>query len=516
MQRAFECFDETQDRRYKEWIDEDSTDRVIPNVKGFVTDLIYATRGREIASIYGVWCALFLISSVVQRDAWFTPPDGDPWLDKELLNMYLLFIGPAGCGKSSAITLVQKILTGTMIQLKEEEDGAMNRKDAVIISNMSTPEAFLSTLYQHTRNEEGQRKILLGKNPDGTITQIKATGNGIALVSEFGSLLGKQNYQTGMNTILLDLYDCPSAYRWNTVKRGHVTIPEVFFNMIGGTTADSISSNVNASVLEDGFMSRTIMAHVPNFPRQRAFRYQTACSSGDLIRRLTWIAKTQSGNYSLSKEAKMFYDQWYEDFMRKMNKQPDRAGYMIRNRTLALKLAVLLKMSDYNPGRIVHIEHLEAAFHIIDQTYMEVADLVNYFANARVGGAKKALVAILTSKQGGATRREIANKATRYPAETVDQAIIELWLEGKLIVVNAKGDTKYGDKPQGFPAERYSIPRVRHRDEEFDLDGDPQFEAQLPKRGKQAVPEWGISDRDSESDEEESARDLSSPKREWG
>jgi hypothetical protein len=385
-----------------------------------------------------------------------------------------------------------------------------------MISNMSTPEAFLSTLAAHTKNEEGKRKQIMIKDKDGQNRMVNATSNGIGLVSEFGSLLGKSNYQQGMGTILLDIYDCPEAYRWNTVKRGHTLIPEVYFNMLGATTADSISSNVNSSILEDGFMSRTIMAHIPGFPRKRDFRYRTACSMADLSKRLLWIAKTQVGAYHLTRDAQEYYSQWYDVFMDKMDKQPEKAGYMIRNRGLALRIAVLLKMSDYKPGKTVTIEHLKAAFHIIEMTYREVADLISYFANAKVGGAKKAIMSIVQVSRAGTTRRVLANKISRYNADTVDEALKELWLEGKIIVISTKGDATYGIEPEGKPGERYAKNVPKHQDKEFRPVFEPFGEDELPERSEEPIFERDISSEDSEDDEEESLGDIFSPQREWG
>ena len=512
MQRAFSPFQEAEDPRYGTWKGEDKTDVTIPEVEGFVTDFVYATRGREVASIYGVWAALFLISSMVQRDAWFTSPQGDPWLDRELLNLYVLFIGPAGCGKSSAITIVQKILAKVMYEMRENEDGFLKRKEAIMISNMSTPEGFLSALYQHTRGEEGQRRQIVVVDKDGQNRTIKSVANGIGLISEFGSLLGKANYQAGMSTILLDVYDCPSVYRWNTVKRGHVLIPEVYYNMLGATTADSLTSNVNSSIIEDGFMSRTVMAYVPGFPRKRDFRFQTDCSMADLAKRLLWIAKTQVGAYQLSKDAKEYYSQWYQVFMDKMEKHPEKAGYMIRNRGLALRIAVLLKMGDYKPGKTVYLEHLKAAFHIIEETYKQVADLINYFANSRIGAAKKAILSVVLEARSGTTRRQLANRISRHDADTVDLAIKDLWLEGKIIIVNTKGDSVYGTEPKGFPAERYARNIPKHQDEDFE----PIFEADVPEYDQEVVLGGDLSSEDSEDNEEEPVGDIPSPERVWG
>ena len=169
-------------------------------------------------------------------------------------------------------------------------------------------------------------------------------------------------------------------------------------------------------------------------------------------------------------------------------------------------------MSDYKPGKIVHIEHLKAAFKVIEATYKEVADLIDYFTNAKVGGAKKAVIRLLASKTAGMTRRGLANKINRYNAETVDIAIVELWLEGKLSAVNDKGDKKYGKKPEGFPSERYVATRLKHKDPDFDLT--PAFN--LSGGSEDTVSGWDASEEDSQDDEEESAGDLFSPEREWG
>lgn len=467
LRRAYEPFNEKLDPRHHKWQNEDYTDKFIPNIDGYITDFIYATRGREITSLYGIWASLFLISSVVGRDAWFTPPNGDPWLDKDFLNFYLLVLGPAGSGKSSTITVIQKIMSACNKVFREHDDPWMRRKESCEISDVSTPEAFLTSLARHSKTDDQTARRTIVGSQDGKAVEMKANSNGIVMASEFASLLNKKNYNESMSTNLLTLYDCPSLFKWNTVKRGNVFIPDVHLNIVGASTADGMANSVDPTVMQDGFMSRVIMCYVKDYPRQRPFRFQTQCSMKDLIRRLLWIARHKKGGFHLSKNAEKRFEQWYERFMNSMNRNPDKAGYLIRNRVLALKIAVLLKMSEYTTGNEVETRHLDAAFKLIAQTYKQSADLVEYFTDARVGACKKAVEGVVYGSRNGVTFRQLLNKVGRYDEQTVSSSVRNLWLTGKIKVTNERGENK--GAPQGVPMERYVAEKLQAQYDDFDI-----------------------------------------------
>lgn len=474
MKRAFVPFDETKDLRHLKWKNEDPMDKVIPKIDGFITDLIYATRGREISTLYGIWSALYLISSVAQRDAWLLPPGGDPWLDKDFLNIFLLFVGPAGSGKSSAVKLIQKILTKANFWFKDSEDPWLRRKESCEIGDASTPEAFLGTLARHAKNEENNGpKYLLGESKIINIEPdkpLKAISNGNAMLSEFASLLGRKNYTEGMSTNLLTLYDCPEVFKWNTVKRGLVYIPQVYLNIVGAATQDGMTSSVNPAVLEDGFMSRVIMCYVPNYSRKRSERFQTQCSLKDITRRLLWISKNCKGSYHLNDESRERYTKWYDNFIDRMNKNPDKAGYLIRNRTVVLKVAALLKMSEYTKGNTIEIRHLEAAFKLVTNTYKIVSGLMEYFTDTQIGAAKQAIKSKLIRSKSGMTRRSVAQQITRWSKEVVEKALTELYLQGVLLVIDDSGNEQ--GEPMFYPKERYMYVRPKTRPKSFELDED--------------------------------------------
>ena len=512
MNRAFEPFDETQDPRYLEWKNEDPTDISIPDIKGFVTDYVYATRGREIASLYGVWSALFLISSVIQRDAWFTPPHGDKWLDREYLNMYVLFVGPAGCGKSSAISYLSKVYSVVNMQLAQDEEPIMQRKLPATVSNMATPEAFLSSMFAHIMikddadNTKHTRKSFLGKNDDGSIKVVKAIANGIGLISEFGSLLSKNSYQAQMSTILLDLYDSPAKYEWNTIKRGKLFLPEVFFNFVGATTVDGLSSNVNPSVMKDGFMSRTIVATIKGFTRKRHFRFSTACNVDILSKRLLWIAKSSFGAYTFDNASANLYKEWYEKFMHDMNKHPDKAGYMIRNRTLVIKLSILLKISEYTPGNIIEERHLKAAMSLVDYTYKNMSWLVNTFGNALTAQARESVTRLLLTESNGATRRKIAKTLANYSTEIINTVLNDLWIEGSVFLITSGGKLSYEKRPEFTPNERYTLSITARK----------EIKRELQTSSEGHVSKRKVSNTNSKSDAEKQVGDILSVEKVWG
>ena len=506
MKRSFEPFDETKDSKYLSWKGEDSTDKFIPNIPGFITDVVYATRGREVASIYAVWGALYMMSSVIQRDAWYTPPEGDDWLDRDYLNLYTLFIGPAGSGKSATITLIQKILTGCNVQFMESTDPYMRRKAFTPVSDVSTPEAFLGQMASHSKGEDGKtRRVIIGKVGEKE-EELKAWSNANAMLSEFGALLNKKQYNDSMSTNLLTLYDSPKNFSWSTVKRGMVHIPDVYLNIIGASTADGMTSNVDPKILEDGFMSRVIMCYSSTYSRSRPFRFKTGCSMQTLIKRLMWIAEKNRNTFSLSRASEEWFFTWYEDFMRKMNANPEKAGYMIRNRTSIIKIAILLKISEYGTGHEIDIHHLKAADKLLKQTYDAVSDLIGYFTDAQLGAARRAVESALLRVSGGLTRRMLAQRINRFRSDSIDYAIKDLYLRGQLRVIDDSGDEK--GEPKFFPEERYIYERLKFKYDDF--------EPEVHSASEGSVLERDSSSGDSRGSEQESVGDIPDTPQSWG
>ena len=513
MKAHFEPFNEEDDLRHLKWKNEDPTDKYIPSTKGFITDFVYSTRGREVTSAYAVWGALYMISSVLQRDSYFLPPDGDSWLDRDYLNMYTLLIGPAGSGKSASINVIQKVLSGVNKAFKENENVKMKIKEFAQISDASTPEAFIKQMSQQSmvshKAEDGvthsQRKVAVGQGNDGPATQLKHWSNANAMLSEFSSLLNKKKYNESMSATLLTLYDCPEMYKSSTIGRGVTTLPEVHLNIIGASTADGMTSSVDPKALEDGFMSRVIMVYVPDYVRRRPTRFKTDCTTGTIIHRLTWIAENAGGQYTFSKEAERWFASWYNNFMDNMNKNPEKAGYMIRNRVLIIKLAILLMISEYKTSKSIEVKYLKEASKLIKTTYGEVADLIGYFTDAQLGATRRALEASLLNVKSGLTRQQLARKLSRFRDESVDSALKTLYLRGQVTVIDDAGEEK--SDMHFYPKERYIYERINGRltKENVDLYGE----------GESSISEGSTSYTDSKGSEQEPVGNLLDPEEGW-
>ncbi len=507
LSRAFVPFDETQDPRYLEWAGEDPTDAAIPKIQGFITDVVASTRGREIASSYAVWAALYMISMVVGRDAWFIPPDGDPWLDRDFLNLYVLLVGPAGFGKSSTINLVNKILVHVNRRFYEHDSPYMRRKEHVKIADISTPEAMLGTMNRHSKDpESGKTRVFVGEL-NGEEKELRAHTNTSLLISELSSILGASKYNKTMSTTLLQLFDCPEMFHWNTVKRGTVRIPETYTSLLAGSTMDAMVSTVQPEALSDGFMSRMTMVYVEDYVRSRSFRFRTGLSGVQLSERLYWIAENCTGALYLSREAALMYDKWYDQFMARMNRNSSRAGYLIRNRILVLKLAALLKLSEYRKGRQIELRHLEAALRLVAYTFANVHEVIDYFGQAATGAAKKAILTILKPLRGGLQRRTLARKITRYKVELINEALYALYLSGDIRVLDDKNSEH---APEFYPTERYVFHHVKDDEDEFTVDG---RETGISESGARIVSEWDSSLTDRPKGGEEQVGRVLGPKR---
>lgn len=502
--KLFEPFDPNDDPHSEEWEGEDPTDVCIPDMPGFITDYVLLHRGREGATAYSVWGALYMLSSVLQREAYMSTGGGDYILDRDWFNLYLLFIGPAGCGKSRALTAVQKIIKAANAKFKEDPNPHYQNKNCMFIADASTPEAMLHSMASFTMAEEpGQRKMLMGNNPGGDVMQVEMTTNVNAIISEFASLLGKSKYLESMSTHLLALYDCPSVYDWSTRHSGNLAIPEVYFNLLGASTADGMMSAVSPAIMQDGFMSRMIMVNVDGYTRSRAIRYETICKRDDIVERLVAIAKNNDGAFYLSREATEYYKLWYDDFMVGMNSNSEKAGYMIRNRGLILKIAALMKVSEYTTGNQIDVKHLKAAEQLITWTYSGVSEMIGYMTDKQVGAAMKAIIKYTSAEKGGVTRRQVARRLNRFSPETVNNAIYSLYLQGEIHVITETGEV-VETTPSFYPQERYEYERVKRDPTGFK----PKPTRTVPKASEGPVYESGSGIDDSDLDEEESVGNI--------
>jgi len=329
-------------------------DRNLPQ-KGFITDFVYATRGIESPTNFCAWTAVFLISSLLKRDAWLK------WFPGVLYpNLYILFVAPPRiCPKSTPIVLCEKYvyrkamgcITDPVLRKMKELNTIHSRATMEALYTKLVPQVVAVPIGNEYKNLKLGSKLCI-------------------MASEFSTFLGRAQYSIGLVDKLTDWYDCKDEDDSHTVSGGPVNLEDIYVTILGGTTFDGLKLSIPPEALKGGFISRLIL--VINRKKTREFPFPIeipgAPSFDELGQRLAWILEFAQGEYTFSEEAKDAYEIWYHTFTERL--QSGHFGEMDRSRmdTNVLKLSVIMCVQRYSLERVISKEDFEDAVRLIESS----------------------------------------------------------------------------------------------------------------------------------------------------
>lgn len=433
MQRP-EPFDEQKDPD-RFWVP-DTWEKGLLLPPGFLSDMIYHTRGYEAPTAYVIWSALFAISSALKRDTWLR------WGHGRLFpNLYVLLVGPAASKKGTAMDFAYSALRGFR---KHMEDGnAKTLKHFLnIMKNKATPEAIVDGLgwegnarpTKVFRDEYGE----VMRSKDGKPMLYKKKGEGSLIAPEMGAFLGKEKYMQGAIPLLLELYDCQDPLEYRTMSRGLQRVPETFFSLLTGSTISGFQEYMPKSAITDGFLSRMTIVHIEK--GEREFHKPRITSGGpdmlEIRKRLAYIAETNIGEHDFSPEADDLAKQWYHQFHLARNQMTDTSGILSREDIHLWKLALLMKAQSYKTGLVVDAGDVQAAIRLIEKTVVGVKVVE---ADLQTDEYWKGLkhVSLYIEKRGKCSRKSIL-MSTKTKASDLNAILSHLVLQG-LIVIEYRG-----------------------------------------------------------------------------
>jgi len=323
---------------------------------GFVKDFVLSTRGMESPTTYALWAALFGVSCAIQRRGWFRP---EPY--QLYPNLYIIFMAPPAINRKST----------TVIRV-----AALLRKIPELFDDRGDRALFSLPLFEGTVTPEGLLDLL---TPQTVTIYEEDSSEGIPvhlgsrlgmIVDELGTFLGKQKYNLGQITRLINLYDCKDtddgAY---TRKDGKRALENVFFNLFAATTPQSFSESIPEEAHGGGFLSRVILVTEPE--PIRLFRHPKlivgAPSDDDLTRKLAWIARFKGGEYSLTENADGIYDHWYNDYRKSFMTGGTNAGDEGNSRAdgVLLRVATLIRIQAYTNSRDITADDFLLAIKLV-------------------------------------------------------------------------------------------------------------------------------------------------------
>lgn len=429
----------------------DPVDDMLPR-PGFVTDFVNTGRGMESPTLFFIWNALWLLSTILKREAWLKWYPGKLWP-----NLYCLIVAPpALCRKSSSMSIASKLLRNLPFYLPSTVESY--KKDTRIITGKATPEGLLMSLAP-------EEKMFLGQSSTTTNPKIITVkkGSQIALsISEFAVFLGKQQYNTGLVTLLTDLFDCKDFDGEVTRGRGDKPLEDIYVTLFGAITPDGLRLSIPEEAFGGGFMSRMIIAYqsTPTKIYSMPKRLEGYPVAEDLYLKLAWIARNALGEYHLTPEAESYYDEWYREWKTSLFENGAERAEENRIDSLILRVALLMRAQEYREGREITVENIEHAKRLLEYTLATsraaTEDVGGTAYTAHMNAIKRVL-----QRRGTMTRRELSMfmSSRGAVAREISEIVDQLAVEGYLVIKMANGAVL--DRCSGLGTESYSIVGAR-------------------------------------------------------
>lgn len=332
------------------------------------------TKDTEPAKRYHMLGALSVVSNLLGKKAWL--PMGHFNIYP---NLYILFVGPAGNRKTTALERAEKIF----VRANVSKGAATASTSEAVIETMASSEATVNFTYK-------------GKNV--------AYQQYSPYCSEFATLLGGKHINDGLVKFLTDIYDRASDYTYKTKNKGSYTIENPFFSFLGACVLDWFVDNLKGGLISSGFARRVIFVHADRIYKWFAIPPPEPDTSA-LLAECERIKKI-AGPFMLSEEAKEAYIDFYGNLMMSVNDKPKvLQSYYSTKHVSVLKLCCALS-AGISSDRVITKEMFSLSLDIFDDLEQSYEKLFSATGDNRLAkGLSKALELIREKPDGITTAR---------------------------------------------------------------------------------------------------------------
>lgn len=427
----------------------DSWDTNLPHAPGFVSDFCSHLRGYETPTAFALWAAMYFISSTLKREAWIA------WADEKLYaNLYVIFVGPPGVvKKGTTISHGLKVFQSCYEHLSRPEIRVLKGQHAEkngngelsynfrIIKNKATPEALVAKMdIRKKKVRDGSKRM--------------PTSEVCIVVPELATMLGKKDYASTTTELLMDLYDPQDDWHNETIGRGSEHLRYLCTNFLGATTPKGLQQSIPAVATEDGFISRCIMVFQRRSARRFSMPIKTGLGIEELAKRLAWIAENTLGEHTLAPDAKAEYDAWYNTWKDDMESVIEQPYASSRFDTHVLKLALVLKASRYDEGKVISKQDVLDAIQIMKRTAATYPAMFGEIKSDVFWVKLSKVERYIRSKKGYALRKDILN-SQRISSTELDALITHMLQASTIEVVRPSGKAADYSKRTGDEKYRY-------------------------------------------------------------
>ncbi len=342
------------------------------STKDWFDSYLQYTSEDEPCKLYRKWVAVSTIAAALQRKVYhrmarktFYP------------NFYIALVGPSGCRKSTAIDVESDILQEVGIE---------------VAADVTSKEKLISRLEKigKAEGEEGGLERLTMQTLDMPVLPHSSL---TAVADELIVFLPA--YDPDYAGYLNKLYDCKDVFRYETLKRGDQIVENVWFNIIGGITPETLKGRLTSEFVDIGLPGRIIFVNSHDKPIRRGYQIDTAENRKlrtKLVRDLRTILM-MAGPFKPTPEWLESYLPWYEqeDLEHPFQELPALAPYANRRGSYIHKLSMVFSASR-NDRMTIKREDFERSVELLAEAEKTMPDALGAVGANEAGRAVDSVV----------------------------------------------------------------------------------------------------------------------------
>lgn len=300
------------------------------------------TKGLEACARFRFFTACCVLGACINNKIWIIRGE-EGLLPKLFPNVWVILLAPPGRGhKTSTINMGVNCLYEACPEVR-------------ILADKLTPESLVQSLSMPVTEKD---KFRIGPS-DAT---------GLIKAPELSVFFGKQQYNTGLVSLITDLYDFREEWKSETIMRGKNVLKNNCISILGGSTPDWLQHMLPEDAFTGGFMSRFVLVEMPaNYLRRKAFPKKLGKTGwSHVVDGLADLSELK-GEMGWTHDCARFYEEYYENMYPSGEIQKD--AYQEREAEQILRIGMCLALSE----KRMHLEKadFQLAKQIVDALMQE-------------------------------------------------------------------------------------------------------------------------------------------------